>query len=90
MVLDPGNTGVEENSVVSEEKYTQLIKDGMTFTAAMGGEAIRDMLKKVDIEVLSRQLRRELKQTTSEAQRTKLSKRLKVVEASRSVRHQQA
>ena len=47
----------------------------------MGGEAIRDMLKKVDIEILSRQLRRELKQTTSEAQRTKLSKRLKVVEA---------
>ena len=47
----------------------------------MGGEAIRDMLKKVDIEMLSRQLRRELKQTTSEAQRTKLSKRLKVVES---------
>ena len=55
----------------------------MSFHRAMGGEAIRDMLKKVDIEVLSRQLRRELKQTTSEAQRTKLSKRLKVVEASK-------
>src|SRR3954470_15451387 len=47
----------------------------------MGGEAIRDMLKKVDVEVLSRQLRREMKQTTSEAQRTKISKRLKVVES---------
>jgi DNA-directed RNA polymerase subunit beta' len=81
LVLDPGNSGVEENSVVSEEKYSQLIKDGFSFTAAMGGEAIRDMLKKVDIEVLSRQLRRELKQTTSEAQRTKISKRLKVVES---------
>ena len=81
LVLDPGNSGVEENSVLSEEKYNQLIKDGFSFTAAMGGEAIRDMLKKVDVEVLSRQLRRELKQTTSEAQRTKLSKRLKVVES---------
>jgi DNA-directed RNA polymerase subunit beta' len=81
VVLDPGNSGVDENSVLSEEKYNQLIKDGMTFTAAMGGEAIRDMLKKVDIEIQSRQLRRELKQTTSEAQRTKLSKRLKVVES---------
>src|SRR3954469_16066021 len=81
VVLDPGNSGAEENSVLSEEKHAQLIKEGMTFTAAMGGEAIRDMLKKVDIEILSRQLRRELKQTTSEAQRTKLSKRLKVVEA---------
>jgi DNA-directed RNA polymerase subunit beta' len=81
LVLDPGNSGVEENSVVSEEKYSQLIKDGFSFTASMGGEAIRDMLKKVDVEVLSRQLRRELKQTTSEAQRTKISKRLKVVES---------
>lgn len=81
VMLDPGNSGVEENTVVSEEKYSQLIKDGMSFTAVMGGEAIRDMLKKVDIEVLSRQLRRELKQTTSEAQRTKVSKRLKVVES---------
>src|SRR5579885_1836244 len=81
VVLDPGNSGLEENSVVSEEKYAQLIKEGMSFTAVMGGEAIRDLLKKVDIEVLSRQLRRELKQTTSEAQRTKLSKRLKVVES---------
>ncbi|MCM2277065.1 MAG: DNA-directed RNA polymerase subunit beta' [Oligoflexia bacterium] len=81
VVLDPGNSGVDENTVIGEEKYTQLIKEGSTFTAAMGGEAIRDMLKKVDIEILSRQLRRELKQTTSEAQRTKLSKRLKVVES---------
>jgi DNA-directed RNA polymerase subunit beta' len=81
LLLDPGTSGLEENSVLGEEKYNQLIKDGMSFTAAMGGEAIRDMLKKVDIELLSRTLRRELKQTTSEAQRTKLSKRLKVVEA---------
>ncbi len=81
LISDPGTSGVEESTVVSEEKYSQLIKDGFSFTASMGGEAIREMLKKVDIEVLSRQLRRELKQTTSEAQRTKISKRLKVVES---------
>jgi len=84
LLLDAGTTGLDENTVIGEEKYSQLIKEGMSFTAAMGGEAIRDMLKKVDIETLSRQLRRELKQTTSEAQRTKLSKRLKVVEAFKS------
>src|SRR5690242_15673074 len=81
LILDPGNSGVEENTVVSEEKYTQLIKDGHSFTASMGGDAIRDMLKKVDVEVLSRQLRRDLRQTNSEAQRMKISKRLKVVES---------
>jgi len=81
VLVDPGNSGLEENSVLSEDKYTQLVKDGSTFSAAMGGEAVRELLKKVDTEILSRQLRRELKQTNSEAQRTKLSKRLKVVEA---------
>ncbi len=81
MLTDVGNTGLEENTVLSEEKYSQLIKDGMTFSAAMGGESIRDSLKRVDVEMLSRQLRREMRQTTSEAQRTKISKRLKVVEA---------
>ncbi len=81
IVLDAGNSGLEENTVLNEEKYVQLIKEGHTFTAGMGGEAIRDTLKKIDVETLSRQLRRELKQTSSEAQRTKLSKRLKVVES---------
>lgn len=81
IILDPGNTGLEEFTVLSEEKYQQLIKDGMNFTAGMGGETIRDALKKIDVEILSRQLRREMKQTNSEAQRTKLSKRLKVIEA---------
>ena len=81
LLTDVGNSGIEENTVLNEEKYQQLIKDGMNFQAGMGGETIRDALKKVDVEILSRQLRREMKQTTSEAQRTKISKRLKVVEA---------
>ncbi len=81
LLMDAGTTGLEENTVLTEDKYTQLIKDGMAFKGAMGGDAIRDALRKVDVEVLSRQLRREMKQTTSEAQRTKISKRLKVVEA---------
>ncbi len=81
LVLDPGNSGIEENSIISEEKYSELVREGFHFKAAMGGEAIQQRLKKVDVEVLSRQLRRELKQATSEARRTKLIKRLKVVTA---------
>ncbi len=83
VVTDAGNSGLEENSIIYEEKYGQLVKDGLTFSAVMGGEAIRDLLGKVDVETLARQLRRDLRQTTSEAQRTKLAKRLKVVEAFR-------
>ncbi len=81
LVIDPGNTELEINSVLSEEKYIQMVKEGMTFTAGMGGECVREALKKVDIEILSRQLRREMKQNVSEAQKLKISKRLKVVES---------
>jgi DNA-directed RNA polymerase subunit beta' len=42
----------------------------------MGGEAVREMLRKIDSEYLSRKLRIELKETKSEAQIKKLSKRL--------------
>ena len=81
VMVDPGNSGVEEGTLVNEEKYGQLVKDGHTFSVAMGGDAVRDLLKKIDIETMSRQLRREMKSTNSEAQRAKLAKRLKVVES---------
>jgi DNA-directed RNA polymerase subunit beta' len=81
IMLDPGTSGIEIGAVVPEEKYNQLMQEGIPFTAGMGGEAIRELLKKIDIELLSRTLRRDLKGTTSEAQKTKLSKRLNVVEA---------
>ncbi|MCM2282405.1 MAG: DNA-directed RNA polymerase subunit beta', partial [Bdellovibrionaceae bacterium] len=47
----------------------------------MGGEAIRELLRKIDPDYLSKKLRMELKETKSEAQIKKLTKRLKVVEA---------
>ena len=81
VMLDKGNSDVEEGTILTEEKYNQLITDGIAFTAGMGGEAIRELLRKIDIDLESRKLRMALKETTSEAQRTKLSKRLSVVEA---------
>ncbi len=84
VMLDKGNSDVEEGTILTEEKYNQLITDGIAFTAGMGGEAIRELLRKIDIDLESRKLRMALKETTSEAQRTKLSKRLSVVEAFKS------
>src|SRR5688500_3901396 len=49
VVSDVGNSELEENTVLNEEKYVQLVRDGKTFSAGMGGEAIRDALKKIDI-----------------------------------------
>jgi DNA-directed RNA polymerase subunit beta' len=83
MVIDAGNSSLEEGSIINEDKFQQVTKDGSQFTAGMGGEAIRDRLKRIDVDLLARQLRKEMKAATSEAARAKLSKRLKVVEAFR-------
>ena len=46
---------------------------GPNFKAGMGGEAVREILRKVDTEYLSRKLRMELKETKSEANIKKLN-----------------
>ncbi|MGE3682046.1 MAG: DNA-directed RNA polymerase subunit beta' [Bdellovibrionales bacterium] len=82
IVTDPMETPLQEGQILPEEAYQNALSEyGPNFKAAMGGEAIREILSKVDPEFLSRKLRLELKETKSEAQIKKLTKRLKVVEA---------
>ena len=82
IVVDPMETTLEEGAVLSEEAYQAALNEfGPNFKAGMGGEYVREMLRKIDCEYLSRKLRMELKETKSEAGIKKLSKRLKVVEA---------
>src|SRR5256886_2900327 len=54
-----------------------------SFTAGMGGEAVVQLLKAIDVNQLSDQLRKEMKEATSDAKRKKLAKRLKVVDSFR-------
>jgi DNA-directed RNA polymerase subunit beta' len=82
VVIDPMETTLEEGTVLSEEAYQNALNEhGPNFKAGMGGEAVRDLLRKIDPEYLSKKLRIELNDTKSEAQIKKLTKRLKVVEA---------
>ncbi|MBL7669449.1 MAG: DNA-directed RNA polymerase subunit beta' [Bdellovibrionaceae bacterium] len=82
IVIDPLETTLQEGQVLQEEAYQVAINEfGPTFKAGMGGEAVRDLMRKIDPEYLSRKLRLEIKETKSEAQIKKLSKRLRVVEA---------
>ncbi|MEQ1876869.1 MAG: DNA-directed RNA polymerase subunit beta', partial [Bdellovibrionia bacterium] len=82
VVIDPMETGLEEGTVLNEEAYqAALTEHGPAFKSGMGGEAIRELLRKIDPEYLSKKLRKEIKETSSEAQIKKLTKRLKVVEA---------
>jgi DNA-directed RNA polymerase subunit beta' len=82
IVTDPMDTSLVEGQILPEEAYQNALAEfGPNFKAAMGGDAIREILRKVDPEFLSRKLRLDLKETKSEAQIKKLTKRLKVVEA---------
>src|SRR5436190_671575 len=70
---------LQHRGIVSEKLAEELGPE--SFVAGMGGEAVRDLLKTVDITGLGETLRVEMKEATSDAKRKKLAKRLKVVEA---------
>ena len=85
IVIDPKETGLAKAELLTEERYMQLAEEygDDKFVAGMGGEAILDMLKQVDVHTMSEQLRQEMRTATSEAKRKKIVKRLKVCEAFR-------
>jgi DNA-directed RNA polymerase subunit beta' len=83
IVTDPGMTPLAQNELLNEEQYYEALDqygEG-TFTAMIGAEAIKDLLKKVDLKAQREAMRAELGDATSEAKRKKLVKRLKLVEA---------
>jgi DNA-directed RNA polymerase beta' subunit len=85
MVTNPGESTMAEGEILTEEDYREAVETfGYgSFDVGMGGEVIRDVLAGLDIEGLSEELRTQMKETTSEAQRRKFAKRLKIVEAFR-------
>src|ERR1700730_9756860 len=85
IVIDPKETALSRGEVLSEERYMQLQDEygDDKFQAGMGGEAVLEMLKSVDVHQMCETLRQEMRSATSEAKRMKIVKRLKVTEAFR-------
>jgi DNA-directed RNA polymerase subunit beta' len=85
VVIDPGDVpGVKEREMLPEEKYRELQKEyAGQFRASMGAEAIKELLKRVDVDKLSEELREKMKTDPSLQKRIKYAKRLKVIEAFR-------
>jgi len=84
IVLDPGDSDLKKGEVLTEEKYRKALeKHGNELRVGMGAEAVHELLREIDIDKLSKELRTEMKNSTSEAKRKKIPKRLKVVEAFR-------
>ncbi len=84
VVIDPGEAPLKEKELLGEERYRQLQQEFPgKFRAGMGAEAIKELLKRVDIEALAEELREKMKSDPSQQKRIKYAKRLKVLEAFR-------
>ncbi len=85
VVVDPKESGLQRGEILTEERYAKLLEElgEDAFLAGIGAEAIRELLKVIDIHKLSELLRQEMREATSEAKRKKIAKRLKVVDAFR-------
>ncbi|MGA3295235.1 MAG: DNA-directed RNA polymerase subunit beta' [Candidatus Acidiferrales bacterium] len=83
--VDPGEaTGLKEKDIIPEEKLRELQRDFPgKFQAGMGAEAIKELLRRVDVDKLSQELREKMKVDPSLQKRIKYAKRLKVLEAFR-------
>lgn len=82
VVIDNGDTPLKEKELLSDDEYKKrLVEFGSRFKAGMGAEAIRELLKKVDLKVLAVELKDKINNVSSLGIKRKLAKRLKIVEA---------
>jgi DNA-directed RNA polymerase subunit beta' len=84
MVVEPGDTPLKEGQILTDAEYVdaqEKYDDG--FKAEMGAEAIRKLLKKINLDELMADLEDEMENTRSKQNRKKIAKRMKVVEGFR-------
>jgi DNA-directed RNA polymerase subunit beta' len=95
IVINPGTTGLQKKDLLTEEQYYETLAslpenhdeledtDKRKFVASIGGEAIKMLLKQVDIPSLAAELRAQIMEETSVLKKQEALKRLRVVEAFR-------
>ncbi len=81
VVVDPGMTPLNRAQLLTEDDYLAKVEEfGDDFTATMGAEGVRELLRTLDIQREVERMRQDLETTGSEAKIKKLSKRLKLLE----------
>ncbi|MBQ9813529.1 MAG: DNA-directed RNA polymerase subunit beta' [Thermoguttaceae bacterium] len=90
VVTDAGETDLKVGQLLTEEEYRKNREEygPDAFKAEMGAEAIRELLRKLDVVELSKQLREELSNTRSKQKKKELIGRLRLVEALRNCKHE--
>jgi len=82
VVTEPGLTPLERRQLLTEEQFMQARQEhGDDFDAAMGAEAVYDLLRTIDLQSEMVTLREEIANTGSETKLKRLTKRIKLVEA---------
>ncbi|MCG2676928.1 DNA-directed RNA polymerase subunit beta' [bacterium] len=82
IITDSGMTKLTKKKLLTEEEYQDYKKKyGTSFKAGMGGEAIRKLLEELDLTAITKEIRNDMRRTTSAQKRIKLAKRLKIVES---------
>ena len=83
IVVEPGLTDLKKGEIISEEQFIEYQDEygEDSFSAAIGAEAIEQMLISIDLEADYNQLKIDLTETKSELKKTKITKRLKLIES---------
>lgn len=82
VVTEPGLTPMERGSLLNEEQFLQARQEhGDDFDAAMGAEAVYDLLRTIDLQSEMLTLKEEIASTGSETKLKRLTKRIKLIEA---------
>ncbi|OGX26829.1 MAG: DNA-directed RNA polymerase subunit beta' [Omnitrophica WOR_2 bacterium RIFCSPHIGHO2_02_FULL_48_11] len=82
IVIDPGETTLKKKQFLTEDQYQEaLVKHGGAFRAKIGAEAVKDLLRETELDVLCKKLRKDLeKATPAGTNAKKIAKTLKIVE----------
>jgi DNA-directed RNA polymerase subunit beta' len=84
IVIDGGPSQYKSGELITEDKYLEAKdKHGDKFLGGIGAEAMRECLRRIDVEEESKTIRADMRGTSSDAKRKKLARRLKVVDAFR-------
>ncbi|MDH4027552.1 MAG: DNA-directed RNA polymerase subunit beta', partial [Nitrospirota bacterium] len=84
IVVDPGETKLKAKDLLTDEEYRKKVQEyGDKFKAGVGAEAIKELLRSIDLDKLGKELRAKIHASSSLGIKRKLTKRLRVVEAFR-------
>jgi len=81
IVVEPGSSPLKNKQLLSEDEYQQAQeKYGQSFKAEIGAQAIKDLLKELDIDAICRKLRKDLEKSKDALNSRKILKTLKIIE----------